>query len=83
MKRRYEEEYDRIEQEHESLKEEKERDQKEKREADLQRLYDLKEEKEKALQKFEMLMSQTYLTHEELMEKLKRDQLLEENELKA
>ena len=28
-------------------------------------------------------MSQTYLTHEELMEKLKRDQLLEENELKA
>ena len=29
-----------------------------------------------------MLMSQTYLTHEELMEKLKRDQDLEQEELK-
>ena len=28
-------------------------------------------------------MSQTYLTHEELMSKLQRDQLLEENELKT
>ena len=70
MQRRYEEEFDRIEQEHEAIKEERERDQKEKRETDLQRLYDLKDEKEKALKKFEMLMSQTYLTHEELMSKL-------------
>ena len=35
------------------------------------------------MKKFEMLMSQTYLTHEELMSKLQRDQLLEENELKT
>ena len=33
------------------------------------------------LQKFEMLMSQTYLTHEELMEKLNRDQVIERREL--
>ena len=35
------------------------------------------------MQKFEMLMSQTYLTHEELMEKLNRDQIIERKDLEA
>ena len=35
------------------------------------------------MQKFEMLMSQTYLTHESLMEQINRDQILERKELEA
>lgn len=51
----------------------KARDQEEKREADMNRYEELKQQKEHDLQKFEYLMSQTYLTHESLMDQLSRD----------
>lgn len=63
--------------------EKKAQDQAEKRAADQERYESLKAQKEKDLQKFEMLMSQTYLTHESLMEQLNRDQVLERREKEA
>ena len=47
----------------------------------MNRYEELKTLKEQDLHKFEYLMSQTYLTHEELMEKLNRDQVIERREL--
>ena len=82
MERRYQEEINRRMDEHRDLLDNKAHDQAEKREADQHRYEELKDQKEHDLEKFEMLMSQTYLTHEELMEKLKRDQDLEQEELK-
>ena len=35
------------------------------------------------MQKFEMIMSQTYLEHESLMERMNRDQILERKELEG
>ena len=83
MERRYQEEINRRMDEHRDSLETKERDQAEKREADENRYDELRQQKEHDLQKFEMLMSQTYLTHEELMEKLNRDQILERKDLEA
>jgi len=68
---------------HRDLLEKKETEQEEKREADQNRYEELKQQKEHDLTKFEYLMSQTYLTHEDLMEKLSRDQVLERKELEA
>jgi len=68
---------------HRELLEKKETEQEEKREADQNRYEELKQQKEHDLTKFEYLMSQTYLTHEDLMEKLSRDQVLERKELEA
>ncbi len=68
---------------HRSLLEKKEADQEEKREADKARYNDLKDQKEQDLQKFEQLMSLTYLEHESLMEQINRDQILERKELEA
>ena len=63
--------------------EKKAQDQAEKRAADQERYEGLKAQKEKDLEKFEMLMSQTYLTHEDLMANLNRDQVLERKEKEA
>ena len=49
----------------------------------MNRYEELKTLKEQDLHKFEYLMSQTYLTHESLMEKLSRDQVLERKDLEA
>ena len=73
MERHYQEEINRRMDEHRDMLDKKATDQAEKREADQNRYNELKAQKEHDLQKFEMLMSQTYLTHEDLMEKLNRD----------
>ena len=49
----------------------------------MNRYEELKQQKENDLQKFEYLMSQTYLTHESLMDQLSRDQVLERKDLEA
>ena len=80
MSRRYQEEINRRMDEHRDSLEKKAQDQAEKRAADQERYESLKAQKEKDLQKFEHLMSQTYITHESLMENLNRDQVLERRE---
>ena len=83
MERRYNEEINRRMDEHRDTLEKKANDQHEKRQADQERFEGLKAQKEKDLVKFETLMSQTYLAHENLMEQLNRDQILERKEKEA
>ena len=58
-------------------------DQAEKIEADHNRYMELKQQKEHDLQKFEMLMSEIYIKHENLMSDMKKDQETEKIELES
>ena len=81
MERRYQEEINHKMEAHRDGLDAKAQDQEEKREADNNRYAELKTLKEQDLEKFEHLMSQTYLTHEKLMDQLSRDQVLERKDL--
>jgi len=61
--------------------EENARKQTEKEEVDNQRLMDLQAEMEQQLRRFEAIMSEVYMEHEKLMEKMNRDFQLEKDDL--
>ena len=83
MERKYAEDIQAMQDNHRNDLERKMHDQAEKIEADHNRYMELKQQKEHDLQKFEMLMSEIYIKHENLMSDMKKDQETEKIELES
>ena len=83
MERKYAEDIQAMQDNHRNELERRMHDQAEKIEADHNRFMELKQQKEHDLQKFEMLMSEIYIKHENLMSDMKKDQETEKIELES
>ena len=83
MERKYAEDIQAMQDNHRNELERRMHDQAEKIEADHNRYMELKQQKEHDLQKFEMLMSEIYIKHENLMSDMKKDQETEKIELES
>jgi hypothetical protein len=81
MERNYGEKFNQMNEDHKDKLLQRAAEQEEKEEADNQRFMDLQQEMDQQLKRFEAIMTEVYMEHHNLMEKMSRDFELEKDGL--